>query len=77
MKCQYLFVAVLAAAVALTVTGRAEDKKPEKGPVNYVHVVVFTVKKDAPKDAVSAAIADQGEQCKRCRREVPSRKISS
>src|SRR5581483_214139 len=61
MKCQCLFVAVLAAAGALTVTGRADDKKdakPEKGAVNYVHVVVFTVKKDAPKDAVASAIAD-------------------
>jgi hypothetical protein len=61
MKCQWLFVAALAAAVALTRTGHADDKKdtkPEKALANYVHVVVFTVKKDAPKDAVSSAIAD-------------------
>ena len=61
MKSTCLFVAALAAVVALTVTGHAEDKKdakPEKSAAKYVHVVVFTVKKDAPKDAVSSAIAD-------------------
>jgi hypothetical protein len=61
MKCKCLFAVALAATVALAITLRADDKKenkPDKAPANYVHVVIFTAKKDAPKDAVSSAIAD-------------------
>ena len=60
MKYKSLFVAALA-AFALTMTSHADDKNEKKlpdGPANYVHVVVFTMKKDAPKDAVPAAIED-------------------
>ena len=61
MRCQSLGVAALAAVVALTATLYADSKnddKEKKPAGNYAHVVVFHVKKDAPKDAVSAAIAD-------------------
>jgi hypothetical protein len=58
MRCRSLWVAALAAAVALSLSLYADEKKPDKAAANYVHVVVFHAKKDAPKDAVSAAIAD-------------------
>jgi hypothetical protein len=58
MRCRSLGVAALAAAVALSLSLHADEKKPDKPAANYVHVVVFHAKKDAPKDAVSAAIAD-------------------
>jgi hypothetical protein len=58
MRCRSLCVAALAAVVALSLPLRADEKKPDKPTANYVHVVVFHAKKDAPKDAVSAAIAD-------------------
>jgi hypothetical protein len=64
MKGKRLFAAALAAAVMLSAAALADskndEKKPdkEKGPANYMHVVVFHLKKDAPKDAVSSAIAD-------------------
>jgi hypothetical protein len=53
----------LLALVALTASAGAEDKKgsppgPKKKGGGYVHVVLFTMKKDAPKEAVGAAIAD-------------------
>jgi hypothetical protein len=61
-------LAALIAAVAVpSAAPRADDKKPEKAP-NYVHVVVFTLKKDAPKDAVAAAVAD----CHEMLEKIPS-----
>ena len=36
----------------------AEDKPKPAAKGGYVHVVLFTMKKDAPKDAMSKAIAD-------------------
>jgi len=41
-------------------TARAEDKPKADAPkaAPYVHVVIFHVKKDAPKDAVEAMIKD-------------------
>ena len=56
-----LFAAALAAVLVLSASAGAEDKKDDKGTktaANYVHVVVFHLKKEAPKDAVAAAIAD-------------------
>jgi hypothetical protein len=58
--------ATVAAALALAALGvapaAAEDLKPVKvGPATeapYVHVVIFTMKKDAPADAVEKAVAD-------------------
>ena len=54
------------AALALILTGatRADDKKADttapdkKATAGYVHVVVFRMKKDTPKDAVEKVIAD-------------------
>jgi hypothetical protein len=51
----------LLAALVLTATVADDDKsnpKPAKAAGAYVHVVIFTIKKDAPKDAVENAIAD-------------------
>ncbi len=61
MKCHYLYAAALVATLGFAATIRADDKKevkPEKATANYVHVVVFTLKKDAPKEELSEAIAD-------------------
>jgi hypothetical protein len=55
---------LVTAALALGMTGAAaaEDAKPAKGKGGtrgaYAHVVVFTMKKGAPKGAVADAIAD-------------------
>ena|SRR2546426_886600 len=50
------------AALALTETGQAQEKKKGKGmKAPYVHTVIFYLKKDAPKDAVDHVIADAHE----------------
>ncbi len=36
----------------------ARAEGPEKGPSPYVHIVIFSLKKDAPKDEVDKTIAD-------------------
>jgi hypothetical protein len=46
-----LFAAVATAAIA-------EDEKGKGGKGNYVHCVIFTLKKGAPDSAVEDAIAD-------------------
>jgi hypothetical protein len=57
MKQRVLLGAALALAGLLAGAAGAADK-PRGDTGSYVHVVLFTVKKDAPKDAVSTAIAD-------------------
>jgi hypothetical protein len=54
MRC-ILGVAVL---LAVTTAGRADDKAAAKGKGGYIHVVIFTMKKDAPAGAVDEVIAD-------------------
>jgi Stress responsive A/B Barrel Domain len=53
-------VAVGAAGVILAVAARsAAEKESEKKPAGrYVHTVIFTLKKDAPKDEEAQMIAD-------------------
>ncbi len=50
-------MAVAVGLAALT-TARADDKKPEKKVAPYVHVVIFTIKKDAPEGTADKVIAD-------------------
>ena len=53
----------------LASTALADEAKSDKnGSVPYVHVVVFRMKEDAPKDAVEKAIAD----CRELLAKVPS-----
>jgi hypothetical protein len=65
-------VSALLAALVLTATIAADEVKPTAKPAKsggaYVHVVVFTMKKDAPKDAVDSAIAD----CRKLLEGIPS-----
>jgi hypothetical protein len=49
---------VLAACVAAPVVADEKKADRDKGSALYVHVVIFTLKKDAPKNAVSQAMAD-------------------
>jgi hypothetical protein len=46
------------AGVTATAVAVEETKKDNKTQAPYVHVVIFRMKKDAPKDAVEKAIAD-------------------
>lgn len=57
-------IVLFAMLVAAGLTARAaadEAKSGKKGHAPYAHVVVFRMKKDAPKDAVEKAIADCNE----------------
>ncbi len=54
-------VAVAAAGIVLTVAAvrSSAEKEADKKPAGrYVHTVIFTLKKDAPKDEESQIIAD-------------------
>jgi hypothetical protein len=52
-------VAVAAGVLAVAAVLFAAEKEAEKKPVTrYVHTVIFTLKKDAPKDEESEMIAD-------------------
>jgi hypothetical protein len=59
MKRNLLALAALA-VVGMLLAGAAEKKEdaPKKTKAPYVHTVIFTLKKDAPKDAAEAMIAD-------------------
>jgi hypothetical protein len=46
------------AGIAATVVPAADSKADSSVNAPYVHVVIFRMKKDAPKDAVEKAIAD-------------------
>ncbi len=59
---------VLAAGLAVRAAATDEAKSDKKGHAPYVHVVVFRMKEDAPKDAVEKAIAD----CRELLAKVPS-----
>jgi hypothetical protein len=48
---------LLAGAVARSAAEKKEDA-PKKARASYVHIVVFTLKKDAPKDAEAQMIDD-------------------
>ncbi|HTU89558.1 MAG TPA: hypothetical protein VMF69_05620, partial [Gemmataceae bacterium] len=48
----------LAVGVAANAMLADEAKSDKKGHAPYAHVVIFRMKKDAPKDAVEKAIAD-------------------
>jgi hypothetical protein len=48
----------VAAVLALAAGARAEDKAAGKGKGGYIHVVIFTMKEDAPSGAVDEVIAD-------------------
>jgi hypothetical protein len=50
-------LAVVVLAVAGVVLAGA-DKKEDPKKARYVHTVIFTMKKDAPKDAEAALLAD-------------------
>jgi hypothetical protein len=52
-----LLCAVLAALILVAVAS-AEDKPAAKAKAPYVHIVIFTLKKDAPADAEANLIAD-------------------
>ena len=63
MNRKLLAVVALAAGVVLAgaaVRSAAEkkDDAPKKAKARYVHTVIFTLKKDAPKDEESQMIAD-------------------
>jgi hypothetical protein len=61
MKHKLLAVAAAAAGVILAVAAvrSAAEKEADKKPAGrYVHTVIFTLKKDAPKDEESQMIAD-------------------
>src|SRR5215470_9967534 len=59
MKRNLLALAALA-VVGMLLAGAAEKKEdaPKKTKAPYVHTVIFTLKKDAPKDEAAAMIAD-------------------
>jgi Stress responsive A/B Barrel Domain len=52
-----LFFATLAAIILVPVAS-AEEKPDAKTKTPYVHIVIFTLKKDAPADAEANLIAD-------------------
>jgi len=52
------FAMVLVVLGAASAVPAEQTKADKKGPGSYVHVVVFRMKKDAPKDAITKAIAD-------------------
>jgi hypothetical protein len=52
-----VMLATVCALAALN-TARAEDKKVDKAAAPYVHVVIFTIKKDAPDGTADKVIAD-------------------
>src|SRR5262245_1037111 len=58
MKRKLAVLSALVAAVAVVLWADAEAGAQEKTKSPYVHVVIFNLKKDAPKDAVESAIAD-------------------
>jgi hypothetical protein len=51
-------LAAAVVAVAALSAARAEDKKAEKAASPYVHVVIFTIKKDAPEGTADKVLAD-------------------
>jgi hypothetical protein len=59
---------VLVAGLTVRAASTDEAKSDKKGHAPYVHVVVFRMKEDAPKDAVEKAIAD----CRELLAKVPS-----
>jgi len=65
-----LLFGMMVLAVGLTVSAASPDeaKSDKKGQAPYVHVVVFRMKEDAPKDAVEKALAD----CRELLAKVPS-----
>jgi Stress responsive A/B Barrel Domain len=61
MKSKLLAAVVLSAAgliLAVAAVRSAAEKEPAKKPARYVHTVIFTLKKDAPKDEEALMIAD-------------------
>jgi hypothetical protein len=52
------YVLGVAVLVAVTASGWADDKAAGKSKGGYIHVVIFTMKKDAPAGAVDEVIAD-------------------
>jgi hypothetical protein len=59
MRRTLLFGMMVAAIGMMASAMLAEDAKSDKkGSAPYAHVVIFRMKKDAPKDAVEKAIAD-------------------
>lgn len=59
MRRKLLFgMVLLLIGVMARVTPAEETKADKKGHAPYVHVVIFRMKKDAPKDAIKKAIAD-------------------
>jgi hypothetical protein len=66
MKRSVLFVAVLIAVGLMTTVAEAQKKKARPKPMpmakpvlsNYVHVVLFTMKKDTPKETIEQVVGD-------------------
>lgn len=59
---------VLAIGAAVCAVPAEEAKSDKKGQAPFAHVVIFRMKKDAPKDAVDKAIAD----CRELLAKIPS-----
>lgn len=68
-----VFTAAMVAATLACVPGQAQQKGKQKKAKRgqYVHTVVFYVKKDAPEDTVSNAIRD----CHRLLRKIPTVRV--
>jgi hypothetical protein len=58
MRCILGVAVLVAVTVVVTPAGRADDKAAGKEKGGYIHVVIFTMKKDAPSGAVDEVIAD-------------------
>ena len=53
-----LAAGIVLAGAAVRSTAEKKDDAPKKAKARYVHTVIFTLKKDAPKDEEAQMIAD-------------------